>query len=81
MQDTYARSFAIKLDNGWYKVKKDDPEHRYEDTPWVHYIRENITLNIIGIDDRIELGELITAYLEKSEEDSILGPSGSMEND
>lgn len=71
LQDTYVLSFAIKLDNGWYRVKKDDPGHRYEDTPWVHYIREHITRDIISTNDRLELDELIEVYRKKCKTDSI----------
>lgn len=71
LQDTYARSFAIKLDNGWYKVKKDDPGHQYEDSPWVYYIREHIAHDIISTNDRLELDGLINAYRKKCKEDSI----------
>ena len=71
LQDTYVLSFAIKLDNDWYRVKKDDPGHRYEDTPWVHYIREHITRDIISTNDRLELDELIDTYRKKCKADSI----------
>ena len=65
LQDNGALSFAIKLDNGWYKVKKDDPGHQYEDSPWVYYIREHITHDIISTNDRLELDGLIEAYRNK----------------
>lgn len=71
LQDTGMLSFAIKLDNGWYKVKKDDPGHQYEDSPWVYYIREHITHDIISTNDRLELDGLINAYRKKCKEDSI----------
>lgn len=71
LQDTYVLSFAIKLDNGWYRVKKDDPGHQYEDTPWVNYIREHITRDIISTNDRLELDELIDAYRKKCRGDLI----------
>lgn len=71
LQDTGTLSFAIKLDNGWYKVRKDDPRHQYEDSPWVYYIREHITHDIISTNDRLELDGLIEAYRKKCKEDSI----------
>lgn len=71
LQDTSILSFAIKLDNGWYKVRKDDPGHQYEDSPWVYYIREHITHDIISTNDRLELDGLIEAYRKKCKEDSI----------
>lgn len=69
LQDTGTLSFAIKLDNGWYKVKKDDPGHHYEDSPWVYYIREHITHDIISTNDRLELDGLIEAYRNKCDDD------------
>lgn len=65
LQDNSLDVFAIKLDNGWYKVKKDDPEHRYKDTPWDLTLRKELTSGIITIVDRLELDELIEAYRKK----------------
>nr|DAR02571.1 MAG TPA: hypothetical protein [Caudoviricetes sp.] len=59
LKDTYTRTFAIKLNNGWYKVKKND--------------LVNITYYIIGVDDRIELDNLISAYSKKCKADSTDG--------
>ena len=79
LQDNGALSFAIKLDNGWYKVKKDDPGHQYEDSPWVYYIREHITHDIISTNDRLELDNLIEAYRNKCKDGNFdFGPFDDM---
>lgn len=65
LQDSNKSVFAIRLDNGWYKVKKDDPSHLYEDTPWAYYVKEKLTYGIISVADRLELDDLIRVYRDK----------------
>lgn len=71
LQDNSLDVFVIKLDNGWYKVKKDDPKHRHKDSPWGRYILEELVPGIITTADRLELNDLIDAYRKKCREDSI----------
>jgi len=71
LQDNSLDVFVIKLDNGWYKVKKDDPEHRHKGSPWERYILEELVPGIITTADRLELNDLIEAYRKKCKADSI----------
>ena len=71
IQDNSLDVFVIKLDNGWYKVKKDDPGHRHKDTPWERYVLEELDRGIITTADCLELDDLIDAYRKKCKEDSI----------
>lgn len=71
IQDNSLDVFAIKLDNGWYKVKKDDPEHRFKGSPWERYVLEELVPGVITLADRLELNDLIGTYRKKCKEDSI----------
>lgn len=71
LQDNSLDVFVIKLDNGWYKIMKDDPEHRYKDTPWDLTLRKELTPGIITTVDRSELDDLIDVYRKKCREGSI----------
>lgn len=65
LQDTYISVFVIKLDNGWYEVRKDDPVTHDDDPIWECYIREKLTYDIISVTDRLELDDLVKAYRKK----------------
>ena len=71
LQDTGTSSFAIKLDNSWYEVRKDDPVTHDDDPIWECYIREKLTYDIISVTDRLELDDLVKAYRKKCKEDLI----------
>ena len=57
--------FVIKLDNGWYRVTKDDPTFGWDDPDFEYHIRKAMVLNYIRFPDMLELNDLINVYRKK----------------